>query len=321
MKMPCFTSVFADSMGRFVAFRQSCGCIYRQSAYELACFDRFASASDLKSPLITAGLARDFLAGMSEAVQKTRYNRMCVLRSFSAFHHLQWPESEVLHELGVRAEERIRFIVLDKEEVAALLRNVDMLDGMTCGVLSMACIIGLLYCCGLRIGEALALSVEDFDAELSTLFIQRGKFGKQRIVPLSPSSRDAVATYLSSRRLPAVVDAQGPLFVDRLNRPMTYKCFYPAFKRLVRDTGLRQRRGPVRPHDLRHSFATTVLRRAMEGNGDVNTVLPRLATFMGHVSFNHTQIYLHTDPACLAQASASFRNSFTSNSMIQEVSS
>ncbi len=110
----------------------------------------------------------------------------------------------MLHELGVRHEDRIRFIVLDKEEVAALLRNVNALDGMTCGVLSMACIIGLLYCCGLRIGEALALSIEDFDYELSTLFIKRGKFGKQRIAPLSPSARDAVATYLSSRRLPAV---------------------------------------------------------------------------------------------------------------------
>ncbi len=124
MKMPCFTSVFADSIRRYIDFRQSCGCIYRQGAYELACFDRFAAASGLDSPLITAGLAGDFLAGMSQAIRKTRYNRMCVLRLFSAFHHLQWPEtiSAITSYLKLRSQttappENARFLNNQKQRL------------------------------------------------------------------------------------------------------------------------------------------------------------------------------------------------------------
>ena len=310
MRGPCFTSIFADSLKNFVAFKRSCGCVFKQGAYDLACFDRFASEHRIDEPLIRVDLAGDYRASMPQVTRKTCYNRMCVLRAFSAFHHLREPRSEVLYELGVRKLERIRFIILSADEVAELMRATGTLAGLVCGTHSVACVIGLLYCCGLRINEALSLTVADFDPEHGTLFIRCGKFGKQRTIPLAPSSRTAVAKYLSSRRLPSRIDADTALFVDQKNRPLTYACFYPAFKRLVRSTGLDQRRGPVRPHDLRHSFATTALRRTLEEGGDVYAMLPRLATFMGHVSYSSTQIYLHTDPACLAHAAERFHHAF-----------
>lgn len=310
MKSPCFTSIFADSMDNFVAFKRTCGCAYKQGAHELACFDRFASDRRIDEPLISVELAGDYRASMPQVTEKVRYNRMCVLRAFSAFHHLQWPESEVLHELGVRKLERVRFIILSRDEVAELMRATDTLAGLVCGTHAIGCVIGLLYCCGLRIGEALNLTIADFDPDHATLFIRRGKFGKQRTIPLAPSSQAAIAKYLASRSLPSRIDADTALFVDQKNRPLTYACLHPAFGRLVRSTGLDERRGSIRPHDLRHSFATTVLRRTLEEGGDVYAMLPRLATYMGHVSFSSTQIYLHTDPGCLAHAAERFRHAF-----------
>lgn len=310
MKTMIFTSVFADSMNQFVAFKRTGALAYENGVKDLTSFDRFACEQALQEPVITNTLAHRYRGSMAHVTAKTRYNRMCVLRQFSAFHHLRHPNSEILLELGLKKHPCVRFIVLSDREVAELMRATDTLDSVRHYARAMKCLIGLLYCGALRIGEALALNLEDFDAHNATLLVRCGKFRKQRYVPLATSTQAAITDYLASRRLSSRVDAHTPLLADQRNRRLTYKQAYRAFNRLLDGTPLRARHGPVRLHDLRHSFATTVLRQVVQAGGDVYAILPKLATFMGHVSFRSTQIYLHADPGCLALACDRFHNAF-----------
>ena len=310
MKTILFNSVFAESIEKFIAFKRTSNIAYENGAKDLASFDRFACQNALKDPMITKDLAKRYLGSIAHVTPKTRHNRMCVLRQFSAFHQLSYPESQKLLELGIKKQQSVRFIILKDSDVAELMHATDILKSISHYARAIKCLIGLLYCGALRISEALALDIGDFDPNNATLLVRCGKFRKQRYVPLATSTCTAISDYLTSRQLPVRLDANTPLFADKANRRLTYYQAYGAFNRLLDFTSLRIRHGPVRLHDLRHSFATSVLRQVVQAGGDVYAMLPKLATFMGHVSLSSTQIYLHVDPIFLALASNRFHNAF-----------
>lgn len=134
----------------------------------------------------------------------------------------------------------------------------------------------LMYGCGLRIAEALGLDIGDFSGRAEALTIS-GKGGKQRIVPILPAVRKAVASYLKVH--PTNRPTQ-PLFVgargDRLNPGVVQRNVRFIRRALnLPDT--------VTPHALRHSFATHLL----QGGGDLRTV----QELLGHASLSATQRY------------------------------
>jgi len=132
--------------------------------------------------------------------------------------------------------------------------------------------VSLMVESGLRASELLALRVADIDLAGGTARVT-GKYGKQRIVILGPLSRAILADYIARARLNPG---------DRLIN-ITYQALYKRLKRLARVAGLNPAR--IRPHILRHTFATEALRRGMS--------LPALQKLLGHSDLKITQVYLH----------------------------
>jgi integrase/recombinase XerC len=148
-----------------------------------------------------------------------------------------------------------------------------------------AAVLTLLYACGLRISEALALTREDFSAGAETLRVT-GKGGKTRIVPLLPAARAAVEDYLA--QAPFSPAPAAPIFRGARGGPLQPAIVQKAM-RLMRvaldlpDTAT--------PHALRHSFATHLL----AGGGDLRTI----QELLGHASLSTTQVYTGVDTARL----------------------
>jgi len=134
-------------------------------------------------------------------------------------------------------------------------------------------IVSLLSEAGLRSAELLSLRVGDIDLSSGEVVVRRGKYGKSRVVFLGPRSRGVVSRYVELRGL-------GP--DDRLV-PLSYQGLYKRLKGLARRAGLPVEN--VRPHVLRHTFATEALRRGMS--------LPVLQRLLGHSDIKVTQVYLH----------------------------
>ncbi len=138
----------------------------------------------------------------------------------------------------------------------------------------------LLYGAGLRINEALSLNVGDLPAADDALHVT-GKGGKQRIVPLLPVVRDAIALWLKLHPNPA---RDEPLFLGargaRLNAGVVQKSLRD-FRRL---NGLPEH---ATPHALRHSFATHLL----SGGADLRSI----QELLGHASLSTTQRYTDVD--------------------------
>lgn len=144
----------------------------------------------------------------------------------------------------------------------------------------------LMYGSGLRIAEALSLTGRD--AAMGEVLQVTGKGGKQRIVPLLPVTRAAVAAYAKACPWPLTHDA--PLFRGAKGGPLSPGMVQKAMAQGRRALGLPD---TATPHALRHSFATHLLIAGAD--------LRSLQELLGHASLGSTQIYTRVDAASLLQ--------------------
>lgn len=191
-------------------------------------------------------------------------------------------------------------------EIVALMRAARTITSPLRAA-STEALIGLLASSGLRVGEALALDRNDVDLGAGLLTIRHAKFNKTREVPLHSTSVTALRDY-ARRRDELMSRAPGPsFFVSASGTRVLYCNFQRIFHQLVRDSGIE---GRARIHDLRHSFAVSVLTRWYEEDVDVTSRLPSLSTYMGHVSPVATYWYLSGSPALLKVAATRLENAY-----------
>ena len=168
----------------------------------------------------------------------------------------------------------------------------------------------LLYGAGLRISEALRLTLADVDLDQRLLTIRETKFYKTRLVPLGPDLSQALTVYLATRDERAHPSPpEAFLLVTRHSLPVSVQLAEDTFKRLCRKAGVRRKdesRFVPRLHDLRHAFAVHRLTACYREGGDVQRLLPQLSTYLGHVDIDSTQRYLTLTPELLSQASNRF---------------
>jgi integrase/recombinase XerC len=144
----------------------------------------------------------------------------------------------------------------------------------------------LMYGAGLRIAEALSLTAGDLP--LGETLTVTGKGGKQRVVPLLPIVREAVADY--ARRCPYAPTGGEPLFRGARGGPLGQGMVQKAMARARSGLGLPP---TATPHALRHSFATHLLGAGVD--------LRSLQELLGHASLGSTQIYTRVDAATLLE--------------------
>lgn len=144
----------------------------------------------------------------------------------------------------------------------------------------------LLYGSGLRIAEA--LSLKGRDASPGEVLVVTGKGGKQRVVPILPITRAAIAAYV--RACPWPLDQAAPLFRGEKGGPLSPGMVQRAVANARRALGLPD---TATPHALRHSFATHLLSAGAD--------LRSLQELLGHASLGSTQIYTRVDAAALLE--------------------
>ncbi|WP_333714028.1 tyrosine recombinase XerC [Yoonia sp.] len=145
-------------------------------------------------------------------------------------------------------------------------------------------VVTLLYGCGLRISEALSLTGDD--VPLPQVLRITGKGDKDRIVPVIPAAREAVADYL--RLCPYPITQGSPLFWSLRARPLSARAIQKVMEQARLQLGLP---ATATPHAMRHSFATHLL----AAGGDLRAI----QELLGHASLSTTQAYTAVDAAHL----------------------
>lgn len=171
---------------------------------------------------------------------------------------------------------------LSSQEVEDLLKGPSLRQ--TQGIRDRA-ILEVMYATGMRVSEAVNLKLTDvnLDAGFARCI---GKGSKERIVPLGKQAIAALRRYLEEARpkLLKKSSTETILFLSRLGKRVSRQSFWKIIKAYARKARIKKN---IRPHTLRHSFATHLL----EGGADLRSVQEML----GHADISTTQIYTHID--------------------------
>jgi integrase/recombinase XerD len=168
---------------------------------------------------------------------------------------------------------------LSVEEVDRVLAQPDLTNII--GIRDRA-MIELMYSTGIRVSELCAIRLPDLKTDPGSLRCI-GKGDKERIVPVGRKALEAIDRYMRESRPKLLRGAVSPsLFVTPRGRPIDRMAFWALLAAYGRKAGLRKR---LKPHMLRHSFATHLLDRGAD--------LRSVQMMLGHSDISTTQIYTH----------------------------
>lgn len=210
---------------------------------------------------------------------RTQSRELSALRSFFDWLVLEGRRKDNPCEL-ISSPKIGRYLpeVLSVQEVDAIMRSVDCSIPM--GIRDRA-ILEVLYGCGLRVSEAVALRLSDVFLKERFLRVI-GKGNKQRIVPLGEIAAECFERYCECRTEPASPQYEDTAFLNRFGRSLSRISMFNIVKRQALMAGIRKE---ISPHTFRHSFATHLI----ENGADLRVVQEML----GHESILTTEIYTH----------------------------
>lgn len=194
--------------------------------------------------------------------------------------------------------------IYTQDEVDALITACQDVSSSALVQATMAHIIALLAVTGMRIGEVLRLTRQDIDASEGTVLIRANKHGPDRIIPLHPTTVDALACYTNSPHRQAVgPQPDGSLFVNNKGAAYQRGSVESHFQRIRTAADFTWEGTTPCLHDLRHTFATRQMVQAYTTeDGNPAARLSLLATWLGHSEPAHTYWYVQAVPELLALA-------------------
>ncbi len=296
---PVFHSAFANLMHGFVAEKRAGGCKYRTEVVYLRDLDRFLLQAQCTSDKLPKYIVERWAEKRPNERPNTHFSRIGIIRQFALYLNRRGiPACAPPPKTG--SPDQYGFIprIFTQAEIQRIFHEADTLRHFSYLPLRhivMPEIFRLLYGCGMRVGEVLALHVRDVDLKQGILTIRNAKFDKERLVPTSSSLRERLGIY--SARL-GVRKPDAPFFSDGNGKHVGHGMVYRLFREILwkmKIPHLGHGQGP-RVHDLRHTFAVHRLLEWYREGAELNEMLPFLSTYMGHNGIEGTQRYLHLVP-------------------------
>ena len=305
-------AVLAEDIAHFVAFKRAMGNSYRRSELTLKSFQRAVEQrGGLHAKVPFDAVLHEWLSRSPHRQPVTVGLEFGVIRQLCLYRR-RWDPDSFVPEPDWAPIKESTFLpyIFTYEEVVHLIAAARAHDARNLAGDMLRMLLLILYCTGLRLGEAVRLQLTDVDLEQMCFIIRESK-GKTRIVPfLDDLARELSDCLLLRRRIletTAMVDP-GALLLRNSGQALSVVTASEAIRRLLRREGLkpaRGRKGP-RPYEFRHAFAVHRLTAWYHEGVDIHARLPWLSAYMGHVDLLGTQVYLRATPELMRLASQRF---------------
>lgn len=294
---------WAEQIEPFLEWKRSLGFKYARAELWLRAFERFARTQPKGEPLDQ--IIRSWLARNGNRKPVSVATELGVLRQFCSYLRRHDPKVVIPSRSWAPQSTASNFLpyILTASDIKKLLRLTRGLGRPPFRAAMYRALLLVLYCTGLRFGEAIRLRLCDLDMQRKVLWIEESK-GRSRWVPFHPSLAGELAQYLVTRRAYAPVAATDALFPRADGTNVRVKTASQTICTLFRRAGLKPASGRVgpRPYDLRHTFAVHRLARWYRAGTDVHAQLPWLSAYMGHDGILGTETYLTATPELLELA-------------------
>ena len=302
----------AEDAQEFLRFKRAMGIAYRRGEFVLNSFIRFVAKrwGDDGEVELQDAISR-WCARVAGRKAVTLANEFGVVRQLCLFRRRHDPTSYVPeHALAPVKESSFLPYIFSHDDVRQILVLASSHHGRFIWAAMLHTLILLLYCTGLRLGEAVRLRMTDVDLDRGILTIQHSK-GRSRLVPIRPDLVAELRHYAAERQklLDTRRRSDPEAFFLRLDAsPLNIWSASEAIRRMLRRLGLKPPVGRVgaRPYEFRHAFAVHRLTVWAEEGVDIHAKLPLLSAYLGHQNIIGTEMYLKATPQLLELASEQF---------------
>jgi integrase len=257
-------ATLALDAARFLAFKRALGMSYRRAEFVLNSFVRFVREQYGERPVALDQAVTRWATRIEGRKAITLGNEFGVVRQLCLFRRRSEPHGFVPeHALAPVKESAFVPYIFSREEVLALVDAASRHEGRSMWGAMLRALTLVLYCTGMRLGEATRLHMVDVDLRRAVLTVQRSK-GRSRILAIRDDLVAELRRYLRCREeIVAASDAGDPatLFVRRDGSALTLRAASDALRSLLRDLGLKPPRGRLgaRPYEFRHNSGTRII--------------------------------------------------------------
>jgi len=303
----------------YVDLKRSIGFHFRNSGNILKAFAREAGSIDVHD--VSQQVVTAFVRGSCQRIRpssQTKHYALVGLFRFALQRGLL--STSPLQYFVPKWPEYAKPYIYSTDELERILGGSKILDarnrrsGQAASIppLTFRTLVLVLYGAGLRLSEALALTVDDVDLSARTLVVRNTKFFKTRLLPIGPKLSSTLGLYAENRlallnRSPSA----NTFFLRRQGTAIPGQVAERYFRMVRSHLGMRREDGAYfqqRLHDLRHSFAVHRLVAWYRQGADVQLLLPTLSTYLGHIGLAETQHYLTMTPDLLREAGRRFED-------------
>lgn len=302
----------AEEAREFLRFKRAMGMGYRRGEFVLAGFVRFIAQrwGDDSEVELRDAISR-WCARTAGRKAVTLGNEFSVVRQLCQFRRRRDPTSYVPeHAMAPVKESLFLPYIFSHDDVRRILALASSHRGRFIWAAMLRTFILVLYCTGVRLGEAVRLHKSDIDLDHGVIKIRHSK-GRSRIVAIRPDLIAELHRY-SRERQRLVERRRRPdpeaFFLRADASPLTMSSASLAIRKMLRQLGLKPHSGRVgaRPYEFRHAFAVHRLTAWAEAGVDVHAKLPLLSAYLGHQNILGTEVYLKATPQLLELASERF---------------
>jgi integrase/recombinase XerD len=307
--MKNFESFLCPQLNEYLVYRKSLGYSTKLSRTHLLVLDRYLLQTNARWDTLTPFYFLEMRANLE--MEPRGINR--VFSSIRVFFNFllrrEYVKDNPLQDVPPLRENSIIPFVFSPEQTDQVLRVLSQRIGRSekhfLTDLALYLAVLLLARCGMRISEPLKLMNNHYRSDDGTLYIEKTKFKKQRLIPVPRAAMTEIENYLSVRKSLMPHDQNPYLLAGKNQGPLKGEQVRYVFRKTLKEIGLDQGRrlmGNVNflqptPHSLRHSFAVNTLIK-IKGRGESpQRALPVLAAYMGHSEYKYTSVYLRVADA------------------------
>ena len=302
--MKPFESFLGQKIEKYVVYRKSLGFSLHPLTSYLRSFDRYLVMRNTESTVLRPSFFLELRADLK--LESRSVNRiLSTTRMFFQYLVRQGVyTANPIKDIPLLPENEIIPFIFSEKQVDLLLNAV--LNGIRKNQryflkdLAGHMAILLIARCGMRISEPLKMKVHHYQPKEKTLYIEKTKFKKDRLIPVPMPVAAELENYLCARNV-LIGDHQNPFLLASTKKKVLndnrVRC---VFRQALKDIEIDQSRHVIgrtnfsapTVHSLRHSFAVNTLKRVQARGRSPQNALPVLATYMGHSEYKHTVKYL-----------------------------
>jgi len=302
--MKRFKSFLAEPMEDFIEYRLQLGYSANMMFYSLQLFDRHMVEKNATWASFDPLFFIRFRADLNHETRSINMSFRMIKMFFKFLIRRGLIQENPLIEIAELPENQIVPFIFSPEEtdllLNALIKQIRTTEAFYLADFSAYIAFLLMARCGLRISETRNLLKTNYKPEERTIYIEKTKFKKDRLIPIPKTVACEMNNLLNVRRLFLYEDDNPLLLANKNQTGFSWMSLYRRFKRAIKHIHFDQPRKVIGStnfcapthHSLRHSFAVNTLKRIKQQGKSPQNALPVLAAYMGHSEYKYTTKYL-----------------------------